>query len=127
MREMHVPRGSTVYLGAPAVRMEPTIVLALGDLVDETAGVLEAHLPQAYIPTAMSAPAQVLVIVTEDADAQRGLDQIGAGLRRILPEGRHLDVWPMSPGDPLLGSVRAADCRVSRSQSRGGILRRLFR
>ena len=114
MDELRVPAGSQVYLGAPAVPLEPEIVAALAELVDGAPEVTEAHLPQAFVPGAMSAPAQVLVIVTLDSDRQPALNRIGPGLGHILPAGRSLDVWPLSPSDPVLPAVRGADCRIGR-------------
>jgi hypothetical protein len=55
----------------------------------------------------MQAPAQVLVIVTVDKDAPRALDKVGAGLGMILASGRGMDIWPLSPVDKLLPTVRA--------------------
>ena len=46
------------------------------------------------------------MIVTGDKDAERALAKVGAGLRRILPSGRSLDVWPLGPRDTLLPMVR---------------------
>lgn len=127
MQQLRVPAGSQVFLGAPAVPMEPEIVAALGGLVDSAPEVIEAHLPQAFVPGAMSAPAQVLVIVTEDSDRQLALSKIGPGLGRILPDGRPIDVWPLSPSDQLLPTVRGANCRIGPRPGRGGILGRLRR
>jgi len=84
----------------------------LWSLIARTPEVIEAHLPQAFVTGAMKVPAQVLVIVVRDPDVQRAVEKIGSGLTRILPSGRHMDVWPMSPSDGLLPSVRGADCRV---------------
>jgi hypothetical protein len=107
--------------------MEPEIVAAIGRLVDGTPEVIEAHLPQVFVRDAMQDPAQVLVIVTVDGNVQRALDKVGAGLGRILPSGRSLDVWPMSPTDKLLPMVRGAGCRVGQGRQPTGILGRLRR
>ena len=109
MHQLRVPAGSEVFLGAPKVPMEPKIVAALGGLVDNTPEVIEAHLPQAFVPGTMSTPMQVLVIVTEESDRHVALTKLGTGLGGILPDGRPIDVWPLSPGDRLLPAVRGAN------------------
>ncbi len=127
MHQLRVPAGSEVFLGAPRVPMEPEIVTALGGLVDSTPEVIEAHLPQAFVPGTMSSPMQVLVIVTEESDRHVALAKLGTGLGRILPDGRPIDVWPLSPGDQLLPAVRGANCRIGKRSGRRGILGRLRR
>ena len=127
LQRLLVPAGSEVFLGAPATPMEPEIVAAIGKLVDGAPEIVEAHLPQVFVSGAAQAPAQVLVIVTADRDLQRALDKVGAGLGRILPSGRSLDVWPLSPMDKLLPTVRGAGCRVGQRPRPTGILRHLRR
>src|SRR5258705_9506756 len=112
MQLIRVSAGSQVFLGAPAAPMEPEIVAAISRLVDGIPEIIEAHLPQVFVSDAIQAPAQVLVIVTVDRDVQRALDKVGAGLGRILPSGHTIDVWPLSPMDTLLPTVRGTGCRV---------------
>ena len=114
-------------MGAPAKPMEPEIVAAISSLVDGTPEIIEAHLPQVFVREAMQAPGQVLVIVTADRDVERALAKVGAGLGRILPSGRSLDVWPLSARDKLLLMVRGTGCRVGQRPQRTGIFRRLRR
>ena len=127
MQRIRVSAGSEVFLGAPAQPMDPEIVAAISRIVDGTPEIIEAHLPQVFVSDAMKVPAQVLVIVTADKDVQRALDKVGSGLGRILPSGRSLDVWPLSPMDKLLPTVRAAGCRVGQRPQPTGILGRLRR
>ena len=102
--------------------MEPEIVAAIGRLVDGAPEIIEAHLPQVFVSGAMQAPAQVLVIVTDDKDEQRALDKVAAGLGSILPSGRGIDVWPLSPTDKLIPTIRGAGCRVGQRPRPTGIL-----
>jgi hypothetical protein len=73
----------------------------------------------------VQAPAQVLVIVTDERDVQRALDKVRAGLERILPSGRSMDSWPLSPRDKLLPTVRGTGCGVGQDPRPTGILGRL--
>ena len=127
MQQIRVPAGSEVFLGAPSEPMEPEIVAAISRLVDGAPEIIEAHLPQVYVSGAMQAPAQVLVIVTADRDARRALAKVGAGLGRILPSGRSMDVWPLSPMDKVLPTVRGVGCRVGQRPRPTGILGHLLR
>src|SRR4029079_8048982 len=106
MQPIRVSAGSQVFMGAPAKPMEPEILAGITSLVVGTPEIIEAHLPQVFVSDAMQAPGQVLVIVISDRDAERVLAELGAGLARILPSGRSLDVWPLSPTDKLLPMVR---------------------
>jgi len=114
-------------MGAPAKPMEPEILAAISSLVDGIPEIIEAHLPQVFVSDAMEAPGQVLVIVTGDRDVERALAKVGSGLGRILPSGRSLDVWPLSPRDKLLPMVRGTGCPVGQRPQRTGILGRLRR
>lgn len=114
-------------MGAPAKPMEPEIRAAISSLVDGIPEIIEAHLPQVFVRDAMQAPGQVLVIVTGDRDVERVLAKVGAGLGRILPSGRSLDVWPLRPTDKLLPMVRGTGCRVGQGPQRTGIFGRLRR
>ena len=127
MQPIRVSAGSQVFMGAPAKPMEPEILAAISSLVADTSEIIEAHLPQVFVSDAMEAPGQVLVIVTGDRDVERVLAKVGAGLARILPSGRSLDVWPLSPTDKLLPMVRGTGCRVGQRPQRTGILGRLRR
>lgn len=55
----------------------------------------------------MKIPAQVLVLVLDrGADFKNILNTVDRGLTRLLPEGIHLDVWPMNDYDNLLSAVQ---------------------
>lgn len=113
MKELVVPSGTQVMLGAPAQPLDASVVSTVGDLVSSIEGIAEAHLPQCFILGLMDAPEQVLVVVLEaGADRVDVLNQIGAGLPRVLPRGPDLQVWPVSEDDGLIGTVRGTGCQV---------------
>ena len=113
MNGLKVPGGTKVVLGSPAVPPPREKVEALERLVASTPGILEAHLPQCFAVSVMAAPAQVFVLsVPLDADVEAIVESIGRGLSRIIPAGEHLDIWPMSPGDPMLNSVQNARSQI---------------
>ena len=80
---------------------------SIGEMVRGIVGIREAYLPQCYVKTIVEPPAQILVLVLDDAaDHQSVLDSVGQGLTHVLPQGMHLDVWPLSQGG-LLDTVRS--------------------
>ena len=118
MMPLSVPPGAKVYLGAPANPMDPAITRSLVEIVASCPGIVEAHLPQCYIPNAMSAPAQVLVLVVSDSvQLQPIISAIGERISAHLPQGVHQDIWQMGPGDEMLQTVRGADCLIFESSA----------
>ena len=114
MRPFEIPEGTPVMLGAPTEPMDPSISDALGELTSSIEGIVEAHLPQCFVLGVMEKPAQILVVVIDQmVEPKIVFERIGEGLRRILPSGQSLDVWPMDKEHALLGNVRAAGCQIT--------------
>jgi len=66
-----------------------------------------------FAPAVMDAPSQGLVVVLRyGADVKEVTDRLGSGLAKILPEGVHLDVWPIPTGHSMLDDVRTAGCLI---------------
>ena len=74
--------------------------------------VVEAHLPQCYVPSMMTTAAQVLVIVAHKKEFESVLQYVQERVARLLTPGGHLDIWPLPPESALLPAVRAAGCRI---------------
>jgi hypothetical protein len=110
---LRIPAGTVVLIGAPAEPMPRERASALAEMVSQIDGIQEAHLPQCFAVGVMTSPAQVLALVlAPGAEEPAVLAEVGAALAAILPQGQHLDVWPMAPGDGLLENVRSAGCRI---------------
>jgi hypothetical protein len=117
MKPFNVPVGAQMLPGAPSKPMSQSAAIA--ELVASVDGIVEAHLPQCFVVGVMDAPAQILVVLLgSDGDANLALDQIGSGLTACLPEGSHLDVWPIQSGSAILNDVRGTDCEIYRSIAR---------
>jgi hypothetical protein len=113
MRQLSIVAGAKMLIGTPAKPMPRERSEAIARLVSSIAGVSEAHLPQCFAVGAMESPAQILVLAIDPAaDQQLVLASIDEGLSRIIPENEHLDVWPLSPENPMLNSVRPAGCQI---------------
>src|SRR6266516_1386210 len=92
MKPLTISKSSAILLGRPAKPMPQALSAEIGMMVRAIPGIREAYLPQCYVKAVVEPPAQVLVVVLDDAaDRQSVLDAIGQGLTRVLPQGAHLD------------------------------------
>jgi hypothetical protein len=107
-------RGERLLIGAPGqFRINPEATNAIALAASQTAGVIEAHLPQVQAPSLGDKPVQVLVLVLKSgSSAAAVLDVLGPRLGAIVPQGVHLDVWPLPSGHPLLTQIRGAGCAL---------------
>ncbi len=100
-------------LGRPARPMPQALSDAIAQMLRGIVGIREAHLPQCFAPAAMKQPAQILVLVLDEAsDRSTVLDAVGHGLAIVLPKDTHLDVWPMSETHGLLSTVRQTKMQI---------------
>jgi hypothetical protein len=110
---LSIKAGSQLYVGRPARPMPQQLSQAISELVAGTKGIQEAHLPQVFVKDTMEAPAQVLIVVIDpSAPRDQVLQGVAASLRRLLPKGAYLDIWPLDPSDETLLLVRQANCRI---------------
>jgi hypothetical protein len=113
MQPLTISAGSAIVLGRPAKPMPQTLSDAIGAMVRGIKGIREAYLPQCFVKSVVEPPAQVLVVVLDDgADRQSVLDAVSTGLTRVLPQGQHLDVLPMTSSDGLLATVRGTRMHI---------------
>lgn len=113
MKPLTISAGSAILLGRPAKPMPQPLSDAIGAMVRGITGIREAYLPQCFVKSIVEPPAQVLVVVLDDgADRQSVLDAVGQGLTRVLPQGEHLDVLPMTNSDGLLSTVRGTRMHI---------------
>jgi len=107
MKQLTIPGGTPILLGAPAKPIEKSLSDAIGEMISKITEIQEAYLPQCYAKGFVEPPAQILVIVLDSAaDTQSILTAVGNGLSQILPQGVHLDVWPMDQGHGMLANIR---------------------
>lgn len=113
MEEQTIEAGTQILIGAPAVPMPRAQSAAVADMLSKVGGVTEAHLPQCFMPGAMTEPAQVLVLVLRrGTNIETLMHEVGCQLGQMLPEGQRLDVWPVPEGSAVLRDVRAAGCSI---------------
>ena len=112
MKPLTIPKDTSVYLGRPAKPMPQPLSDAIGKMILSIAGIREAYLPQCYVKSIVEPPAQILVLVLDDVADQSVLDSVGQGLSRVLPQGMHLDVWPLTDGHSLLDTIRGTRMHI---------------
>lgn len=112
MKPLTIPKDTSVFLGRPAKPMPQQLSDAIGEMVRGIVGIREAYLPQCYVKDIVEPPAQIMVLVLDNADDQTVLDAVGQGLSRVLPQGVHLDVWPLSDGHSLLDTIRGTRMQI---------------
>jgi hypothetical protein len=110
---LKVPAGAKIFLGAPARARDPWIVRSVTEIVAAVPDVVEAHIPQCYVPEVMERPAQVLILVITNSTAiEPSLTAVANGIRRLLPTAEHLDIWPVLPSSSIVSAVRGTGCKI---------------
>lgn len=113
MESHNIPAGTEILIGAPSRRMPQAQSAAIADMLARIPGVVEAHLPQCFIPGVMQEPSMILALVlAPGVDAEKVMGEVGCHLGAMLPEDERLDVWPLTGTNPILKDVRAVDCRI---------------
>jgi hypothetical protein len=113
MDAMRLPAGVRAYFGAPAAPMPEGLIAAIAELVNSMPEIIEAHLPQCYVPTTTEQPAQVLIVVpTPEADLKHVLESLQEGIDSLVLLSGHLDIWPLPPNSNMLPAIRRASCSL---------------
>jgi hypothetical protein len=113
MEAREIGAGTQILIAAPAQPMARAQQAAIADALARVAGVVEAHLPQLFVPGAFDEPAQVLVVVLErDANVEETMHEITCALAQLLTEDSRLDVFPLTTDSGMLAGVRDADCQI---------------
>ncbi len=105
---MNIPDGSSIVVGLlnKKQRMEPRLARSIAELAATVPDIQEAYLFGCFT-TGMSKPAEVLAVVFPTSfEFTEVITTICRDLRAVLPPGIDLDVWPITPANSILGSVR---------------------
>jgi len=108
-----VKPGTAILIGAPSHPMPRERSKALAKMVAEFDDVMEAHLPQCYIPGLTQDPQQVLVLVLQTKKlVPELLPQVLTKLKKILPKGERLEILPIDLSSNIFMDVREAECCI---------------
>lgn len=100
-------------IGRPAKAPPDEMLLTIKDTVSFLSSILESHLPQYFILGAMKAPRLAVVLVVDDSEDQLMLMQkIDGVFFSVLSQYESLDIWVLTPRDPLLATVKRIDCQI---------------
>lgn len=105
---MNIPEGSSIIVGLldKKQRMEPQLARSIAELTASVPDIQEAYLFGCFI-NGMSKPAEVLALVFPTSfEFAEATTTICRDLQAVLPSDTHLDVWPITPANSILGSVR---------------------
>jgi SseB protein C-terminal domain len=109
-----IPAGSEVRFGRPALPLPAELRDKIARGLSSISEIVEAHLPMCYVPSTMQEPTHVLVVVLErKTDIDSALPTITKLIGAVMPTGKHLDVLPLTTGNSLIDSIRAANCQLS--------------
>ena len=121
MRQLlNLSKGTQVFLGRPKKPMDSSRSDALAGVVSSVDAILEAHIPQCFIPNVtLPEGEQVLIfVVRQNADPSKALNELGDRIKEKMPPGYDVLAIPMTPNDSLLQTVRQTSCSIfSRSSS----------
>ena len=107
-----IPNDVRVFIGAPEGRLQQTLLDSITHAVASIPDIIEAHLPQCFLPHVMSKPARVLVIVVPAYRAERILAALLDQLAAVLSPPFCLDVWPITTDSAVLAAVHGARCKI---------------
>ena len=113
MQQLNISAGTPMLIGAPKPPVPPDRVRSLVELAKASSLVREAHLPRCYAPSVMKEPALVLVVVFEQAGHLTiGLKELDAAFSAAVAEEGYVQVWALLTNDPLIDTLRQADCQI---------------
>lgn len=108
-----IPAGSRVFLGAPTNSISQDAVNLLRNLVSNEPEVIEAHIPQCYIPSMMTEPHQVLfVICSSRGSVERSVTSLTKHLAKAILLDGIIDIFPLTVTHELVSAVRGAGCQI---------------
>ncbi|WP_417382349.1 enhanced serine sensitivity protein SseB C-terminal domain-containing protein [Gimesia sp.] len=110
-RERKLQAGTTLYFGVPANPMSEIMADAIGQVVAQVPGIVEAYLPQCYLEGDEEAK-QVLVLGVESKSRIPGIMQdLMSKLQLVLPANQGIDMLPFSTRE-LPPEARIAECQI---------------
>jgi hypothetical protein len=109
--ERQVPAGSTMLFGVPANPMPEIMADAIGQVVSQVPGIVEAYLPQCYIEGEDEAR-QVLVLGVESkAQIPQIIQELMGKMELVMPPKQFIDMLPFCARE-LPPEARVAECQV---------------
>lgn len=109
--ERQIKSGTSMYFGVPADPMSEIMADAIGQVVAQVPGIVEAYLPQCFIEGDEEAR-QVLVLGVESKSQIPAIMQdLMSKMELVMPAHEFIDMLPFSTVDMPPGA-RVAECRI---------------
>jgi hypothetical protein len=116
---INIPAGIDVFLGAPARPMPEVSIMLLKKIVSQENGIIEAHIPQCYIPSILHPPSQVLFVLFLSIDGiESTLLSIVKKISMGFSPGETIEVIPLNITDALVPNIRAAGCQIYKGNTK---------
>src|SRR5215831_21158073 len=113
IKSVSVPANAKSFFAPLSQPFPRAFVRDLSATLSEYHQVIEAHLPECFIPGVMETPAPVLVMVVRSgADRSDLIQRIGPPLVELYPPGLNLDLWTLDERDRRVRALRRAKSEV---------------
>jgi hypothetical protein len=111
--------GQRILVGAPEVRLDPSVEEIVRQEARKIGEIIEAHAPQMFIEGTMDRPAKVVVVVVDAVQGMsRGVELFMKRLSAQLSAKEHVDVLPVATSNPIVGPVRQSNTEIFRRNPR---------
>jgi hypothetical protein len=118
---MNIPQGSSIIVGSVKNQMGAKLARSIAEIAASFPDIQEAYLFGCFV-TGMSKPAEVLVLVfSASCDFTGTVARVSRKVSPLIP-GTDLDVWPLTPDNSILRSVRLGRTLFVRSPAGEPIL-----
>lgn len=109
--ERQLSAGTTMFFGVPTNPMPEIMADAIGQVVAQVPGIVEAYLPQCYIQDEEEAR-QVLVLgVQSKGHIPEIMQDLMGKMELVMPPNQFIDMLPFSTLD-LPPGARVAECQI---------------
>lgn len=111
MKPIKLTKGQEILIGQPAEPLPVSVENKFKEVLHEFPEVVEAHLPQVFVPGIDVQARQVLVVVLKELP-EKVLPQLQATISANFSPHFTIDVWPLTASDTVLKEIRAASMRI---------------
>ena len=106
-----------MFFGAPAKPMPEIMANAIGQVVAQVSGIIEAYLPQCYLEGDNEAR-QVLVIGVDSQERiQQIMPQLIEKMKLVMPPGQFIDIIPF-PSSTMPPAARVRDYQIFKTTTK---------
>ena len=94
MQERHLKEGTKIFFGPPSNPMPQIMVEAIGQVIAQVPGIVEAYLPQCFIAGDSEARQVLVVAIEPESNIPEIMKDLGTKMSVLLPRGQFIDMLP---------------------------------